>query len=218
MQNAGTSTIVSNGGEQIDNNYLDDEDVEDIYYDPSPPIIIDTSFSGFGASRNYLQHGVPAVDFRGKAVFDKLPVSFMGEFIITTRSFAPENLSFNTSYEELDLGDPLTLDDVKYLNGARPSSWHFEGTYRFNLWNIPSALTIGGGQSKQAMALNIPASMLGGTLRLTFQKWLSLAINYVYFKAYPYNAFGTGELQWSTTDKFAGTNQKMFSGQITARF
>ena len=220
MQNAGTSTIVTNGGEQIDNNFLDDEDLEEIYYDPTPPIVVENTFAGFGATRNFLQHGVPAVDFRGRLGFDRLPISFMGEYVSTTRSFAAENLSYNTNYEELigKLGAPLTLDDLQYLNGARPSSWHFEGTYKFNLWDVPSALTIGGGQSKEVMALNIPASMVGGTLRLNFQKWVSLAINYVYTRAYPYNAFGTGELQESTTDKFAGTNQKMFSGQVTARF
>lgn len=220
MQNAGTSNIVTNGGENIDNNFLDEEDFEAINDSPAPPIIIQNSFVGFGASRNFLQHGVPALDFRGKAGFDRLPISFMGEYVITTRSFAPENLSYNSNYEEIsgNLGSPLGLDDLKYLNGARPAAWHFEGSYSFNLWNVPSALTIGGGGSKQVMALNIPASMIGGTLRLNFQKWISLAINYMYSKAYSLNSFGTGELQLAITDKFAGTNQKMLSAQVVARY
>lgn len=222
MQNAGASTIVNNGGELIDNNFLDNEDLDEIEFEPLPNTPTYT-FAGFGADRNFLIHGVPAVDFRGKINFENLPISFMGEIVGCTRAFDSINLSYNSNYFDLvDNGfssRDITLADAQtVLWGAKPVAWHLEGTYKFGVWGVPSALTIGGGQSLQAMALNLPASIMLGTLRFNFKRWLSLAVNYMYQAAYPKNAIGTGELQPSTTDRFAGTNQQMLSGQLTARF
>jgi hypothetical protein len=222
MQNSGASNIVDNGGLLIDNNFLDNSDLDDVQFSPDYIVFPKYTFAGFGANRNFLVHGVPAVDFRGKLNFEQIPITFMGEVVACTRPFDSVNLSYNTNFQELRRKmNPrnISLDDAQeFLWGAKPVAWHLEASYRFGFFGIPSALTIGGGQSLDAMALNIPASMMLGTFRLNFKSWLSLAVNYMYQAAYPFNGFGSGELQPSTTDNFAGTNQQMFSGQLTARF
>jgi hypothetical protein len=226
MQNTGVSTIVTNGGESIDNSFLDEEDLEDL---PSTTLS-SFLFPGFGgADFNKLVHGVPAIDLRAKLGFDGLPLSFMGELITTTRAFDPYNLSYNTNSEQLITSgtytDPNTGEEFDYeyiplnkLSGARVGAWHVEGTYQFDIYDVPSSLTFGGGASSQVLALNIPQSMLGGTLRFNFKKYVSLALSYMYSRAYPSDSYATGETINTLANRFVGTNQKTLTAQITGRF
>ena len=226
MQNTGVSTIVTNGGESIDNSFLDEEDLDEL----STSTLSNFLFPGFGgADFNKLAHGVPAIDLRAKFGFDGLPLSFMGELVTTTRAFDAYNLSYNTNVSSLttiktqidpDTGDQYEFEYIPLskLIGARVSSWHVEGTYKFDVYEIPSSITFGGGASSQALALNIPQSMLGGTLRFNFKKYVSLALSYMYSRAYPDDSYGTGETINTVANKFVGTNQKTLTAQITGRF
>lgn len=226
MQNTGVSTIVTNGGESIDNSFLDEEDLEDL---PNTTLS-NFLFPGFGgADFNKLVHGVPAIDLRAKFGFDGSPLSFMGELITTTRSFDPYNLSYNTNSDQLITSgtyiDPNTGEEFDYeyiplskLSGARVGAWHVEGTYKFDVYDVPSSLTFGGGASSQVLALNIPQSMLGGTLRFNFKKYVSLALSYMYSRSYPGDSYATGQTIDTVANKYVGTNQKTLTAQITGRF
>ena len=236
MQNTGTSTIVTNGGLTIDNEYQTDDE---LFVTQSYLTVQNYLFPGFGgADFNKIVHGVPAVDFRAKLDLKDIPLSFSGEMVYATRAFDPNNLSFTdnvnggsfTTVTIKDAAGNCIVDPVtgectteeffnpKEPTGAYVSAWHVEGTYKFDLGSVPSSLTLGGGTSSQALALNIPKILWGGTWRLNFSKSVSLALNFMYFGNYGFYNYATGQTLDTLNNKLTGTNQKIISAQLIGRF
>ncbi len=98
------------------------------------------------------------------------------------------------------------------------SAWHVEGSYKFDLGSVPTSLTLGGGESTQALAINLPQKLIGGTLRFILKDYVSLAVNYMYSGNYPFYSYGTGQTLDTVNNKYVGTNQKTLSAQLTGRF
>ncbi|CEG58546.1 putative Coiled-coil protein [Legionella fallonii LLAP-10] len=191
MQNTGASTIVSDAGEYVDNDYLDFEGGQD----SDIPLI---AFRGFGA-RELLVHRVPAYDARAKISLDDLHLTFYGEFVQTTCPFAIENLSFNDE-------------------GAQPSAWNAEGSINFMIFDKKSSITVGYGQSEQSLALNLPQSTIGVSFNIKPQKFVSLTLGYQYDTAYPVGDTATGQLLPVSSARFLGTTTKTTTLQVNARF
>ncbi|RUR05555.1 LbtU family siderophore porin [Legionella sp. km772] len=169
MQNTGPSTIVSDAGNTVDNDFLDEEDLDELDEDTPPT----PNFRGFGTNER-LERRVPAVDARARLKLKNLPFSFYGEMVQPTRSFAANNASFTPNYSD---GDNLL--------GATPSAWNAEGTIHFTMFENPSSFTLGYGHSSQALTFNLPQSTRGVTLRTTFKKVLTCSLGYQYDRAYP---------------------------------
>jgi hypothetical protein len=205
MQNTGPSTIVSDAGNTVDNDFLDEEDLDDI--DDSEPATV-RSFRGFGVNEA-LERRVPAVDARARLKLEKLPLSFYGEIILPTRSFAANNVSFNTNYDE---------DEDENLLGATPSAWNVEGTWEFTLFNNPSGLTLGYGRSSQALAFNLPLYTEGVTFKTAFKKAFVFSVGYQYDTAYPLDTYSTGQKVATKSNNFVGTITRTVSAQLTAKF
>lgn len=197
MQNTGPSTIVSDAGEFVDNEFLDEEDEEELEEDLPPEEVL-RNFRGFGANED-IRYRVPAWNARGRIDLIALPLTFYGELVRPTRAFSPENLTFN----EL---------------GARPSAWNTEGAYRFNIFDYPSAFIVGYGRSKEALALNLPKWSSGATLRIKFHRFLGIALGYQFDKAYDAEDFATGQLLPVLANRFVGSNTKTWTAQVNARF
>ncbi len=191
MQNTGASTIVSDAGEYVDNDYLDFEGG----IDSDVPLI---AFRGFGANE-LLVHRVPAYDARAKISIERLHLTFYGEFVQTTSPFAIENLSFNDE-------------------GAQPSAWNAEGSINFLIFDKKSSITVIYGQSEQSLALNLPQSTIGVSFNIRPQKYVSLTLGYQYDKAYPVGDTATGQLLPVSSIRFLGTTTKTTTLQVNARF
>ena len=208
MQNTGPSTIVSDAGSQVDNSFLDEEDLAE------DDIVTVNSFRGFGAqgfgknTGESLVHRVPAYDLRAKLKLTHIPISFTGELINPTRSFDAANVSFNSNY------DP----DTDELQPASPSAWHVESGINFTAFNNPSSFIIGYGHSSDALTFNLPRATKGITVRTTFKKAVSVSIGYQVDTAYPAGSYGTGQGITTKSDNFVGTFSKTLSGQINAKF
>jgi hypothetical protein len=195
MQNTGPSTIVTDAGEFVDNEFLDEHEDIDVQQVDAGPL---TTFRGFGANESIV-HRVPAWNARGKLDLLILPISLYGEVVTPTRMFAPENLTFN---------------DV----GAKPRAWHGEGSYRFLFFDIPTTIAASYGRSSQALALNMPLWASGAAVRMKFKKVITCSIGYQYEKAYPIDSIATGQELPVNANRFVGARTRTWSGQINARF
>ncbi|MFY7697974.1 MAG: LbtU family siderophore porin [Legionella sp.] len=190
MQNSGSSTIVSDAGDFVDNSFLEDDEEEG---NPSVP-----AFRGFGANGK-LAHRVPAFNARAKLNLHKLPLSFYGEMVQSIRSFADENLTFNG-------------------HGAKPSAWNAEAAIHFSLFDYPSSFSVGYGRSKQSLALNMPLYSTGAAIRTNLKRALSCAVGYQYDSAYPIGSYATGQTLPVNTNKYVGTSTHTVVIQVGGRF
>lgn len=197
MQNTGSSTIVTDAGEDADNNFLDEEDEgEDTVF----------NFRGFGIQGGEdLLHRVPALDARARLKLKNVPLSFYAEYLRPTTAFAPEDVAFS-------------YDDGETMLGATPSAWNAEGSWNFTVFNNPSAFTIGYGHSSQALTFNLPQSTRGLTLKTTIKKVVTCSLGYQYDMAYPVGSFATGEGLEAKANKFVGTRTKTLTLQVNAKF
>lgn len=191
MQNTGASTIVTDAGEYVDNEFLDFEGARNRRGGF-------LAFRGFGA-RELLVHTVPAYDTRAKLRIDPLHLAFYGEIVQTTRPFAFENLSYNDF-------------------GARPSAWNSEVSVNFTLFDKKTSITVGYGESAEALALNLPKSTIGVSLNIRVQKYVSLSVGHQYDKAYPLGDNASGQLLPVASTRFLGTTTKTTTAQVNARF
>jgi hypothetical protein len=203
MQNTGPSTIVSDAGNDVDNSFLDEEDLEED--ENVGPV---NTFIGFGANESLVRR-VPALDARARLGLKKLPLSFYGEYLKPTRPFDARNVTFNSNW--------VAGEDNVYA-AARPSAWNAEGSWRFVVWNNPSSLTLGYGQSSEALAFNLPQTSRGITLRTTFKKAVTCSLGFQYDKAYPFGSWATGQELQTKSDNFVGTTTKTLVGQVIAKF
>lgn len=164
MQNNRASSIVTDAGEYVDNEFNEEDD------DIVGPLI---AFRGFG-SNGLLIHDVPAYNGRAKLEFIPIPISFYGELVQPTTAFDPTNLSFNN-------------------NGAQPSAWNAEGAVRFKLFNKKSIISLGYGRSSEALSLNLPLYTMGGSFRMKVHKLVTFSLGYQYDVAYSEGDFATGQ-------------------------
>ena len=111
-------------------------------------------FGGFASSPGFelLAHRAPALDLHGSLTLGK--ISFESEYITVVRSFAMENLSFNDANN----------GNFKFSHNAKPRAFDLESSYKFDVLGRPSAVSIGYGFSRQALALLIPAQIYGATI------------------------------------------------------
>jgi hypothetical protein len=170
-----------------------DEDDDDLV--PLEP----NTFTGFGSSNatEQLVHRVSAANFRARLSIYSFVL--LGEYLQSTRPFAVEDLTFNE-------------------NGARPSAYHVEANYLFNLFHLSHTLAAGFSQSYQSLALNAPEKSVGVALRTNLLKNIFTLIGYQYEINYGYGNTGTGREMPSESDNFVGKNSKTFIAGINLMF
>jgi hypothetical protein len=95
------------------------------------------AFGGFGEvnSNNVLVHRVPAYDLHGSVGMGNW--GLVAEFLQTTTAFSTQDMTFD-------------------CHGAKPSALNTELSYNFHIFDKPSAITAGYGQTKQALGINLP--------------------------------------------------------------
>ncbi len=123
------------------------------------------TFTGFAesSSSEVLDHLVPGVDLRAELYYNDF--TFIGEYTGTTRSFAPIDLTFNG-------------------HGAKPSTYHLEGAYTFDIFMRPSSVAIGYGHSSESLALNIPEDHYAITLNSSLWQNTLFSIEYRHGRNY----------------------------------
>lgn len=108
------------------------------------------TFEGFGntSGDQVLAHNVPGGDLRAQLAISQ--VTLIGEYTTALRDFNQANMSFNGS-------------------GAKPSAYHLEGVYSFNmLQGKPTTFVMGYDHSYQALALNVPEQRISAALNLSY--------------------------------------------------
>lgn len=108
------------------------------------------NFAGFATNNNTeILNPVPGLDARGTLSIEAF--SLTGEYVTASRSFSQTVLSFDNQ-------------------GAKPSAFHAEAAYKFNVLERPSAVIIGYDQSKDALALLIPKKRYIATVSTSIWK------------------------------------------------
>jgi hypothetical protein len=108
------------------------------------------NFSGFATDNNTeILNPVPGLDARGTLSIEAF--SLTGEYVTASRSFSQSVLSFDNQ-------------------GAKPSAFHAEAAYKFNVLEKPSAIIIGYDQSKDALGLLIPKKRYIATISTSVWK------------------------------------------------
>jgi hypothetical protein len=97
-----------------------------------------------------LVHRVPAYDLHANIGIGN-NIQLLGEYIITSTSFSPADLTFN--------GD-----------GARPQALQLEGVYNLPWFVKPTSISVGYGMSKEALAIGLPAQRYSLTINRSFWK------------------------------------------------
>jgi hypothetical protein len=108
------------------------------------------NFAGFATNNNTeLLNPVPGLDARG--TLNVSSFSLTGEYVTASRSFSQTVLSFNGQ-------------------GAKPSAFHIEAGYKFNVLEKPSGINIGYDESKDALGLLIPKKRYIATVSTSIWK------------------------------------------------
>ena len=109
------------------------------------------NFEGFATNNNTeILNPVSGLDARGTLSIEAFSVT--GEYVTASRSFSQTVLSFNGQ-------------------GAKPSAFHVEADYKFNVLEKPSAVIIGYDQSKDALGLLIPKKRYIATVSASIWKY-----------------------------------------------
>lgn len=108
------------------------------------------NFAGFATNNNTeILNPVPGLDARG--TLSIAAFSLTGEYVTASRSFSQTVLSFDNQ-------------------GAKPSAFHAEAAYKFNVLERPSAVIIGYDQSKDALGLLLPKKRYIATVSTSIWK------------------------------------------------
>lgn len=108
------------------------------------------NFEGFATNNNTeVLNPVPGLDARGTLSIEAFSIT--GEYVTASRSFSSSVLSFDNQ-------------------GAKPSAFHAEAAYKFNVLEKPSAVIIGYDQSKDALGLLIPKKRYIATVSTSIWK------------------------------------------------
>lgn len=131
------------------------------------------AFGGFSvANGNFnLVNRVPAYDLHGSLGVGDW--GLVAEYLDATNHFSPQDLSFNG-------------------HGAKPSALNVELSYNFPTYGKPSAITVGYGQSNQALALDIPSQRFIAVYNISIWKDTVEAIEFRHDKLYSANDTATG--------------------------
>ncbi len=130
-------------------------------------------FNGFGDSSQteVLRHGVPGADFRMDLSYS--PIVLMAEYTTATQAFNQVDLSYNG-------------------HGAQPSAGHYEADYKFNIFARPSTFALSFDQTKQALALNVPARGYTAALSTSIFKNTLLTLEAHHYINYSSGDTGSG--------------------------
>lgn len=143
-------------------------------------------FGGFGTSSatEVLSHRVPAYDLRAK--FSYHGYSLLTEYSSVTEAFSPVDLTFNG-------------------RGAKPSAYHVEGVYSFDMWNRPSTFAIGYDHSKESLGLNVPENRYAAAINSSIWRNTLLTVEYRH------------EQNYGRSDRASGSSGPVFAapGQIS---
>lgn len=163
-------------------------------------------FSGFGAigsnSTETLIRRVPALDMHamiGNRLYD-----LIAEYIMSTRSFALQDLSFNGS-------------------SASPSAIQLEGDYKFHMFKKPFTAALSWGQTWQSAALNLPYQSIAAILSTSLWRSTVESIEFRHDNGYS-TAVITNSGRGQGTSNFlplpapTSNTQNLVTGQIDVYF
>lgn len=156
-----------------------------------------TEFEGFGedSGSEVIRHKVPGADLR----FDMNahPIELIGEYTTATQAFNAQDLSYNG-------------------HGAQPSASHFEGDYKFKVYNRPSTVTLAYDQSSEALALGVPQR--GYTLSATTSIFRNTLLSLELHHYINYSEDDTGSGNNSTPFNLGGGSSNGILAQLDAYF
>lgn len=134
------------------------------------------TFNGFGGlngtGNERIAHRVPAYDLRAMLDFGST-FDFLGEFITASTAFNKNDLTMNN-------------------HGARPKALNAELSYSFQTFARPTAIAIGYGMTKDAMALQLPAQRYSTTLNTSIWKDTLQSLEFRHDVNYAASSFATG--------------------------
>ena len=153
-------------------------------------------FQGFDQNES-LEHVVPASD-----VYARISVSgitLLGEYVTALRHFDQQNLSFN--------GD-----------GAKPSAWHTEATYGFDIGKRPSSLSLAYDGSDQALGINIPRQRYSAALKIALLPRTLLTMEYRHDVNYDSSTTAKGQGQQAYDSEKLGHDADAITARIALYF
>lgn len=132
-----------------------------------------TTFGGFGSFSNGSEavRKTPAFDLHGNVAFDRF--NLVGEWVESTESFRPQDLSFNGQ-------------------GARPAAALGELDMTFRAFNRPASIGVGYQWTKEALALNLPQHRISGVFNISIWKDTVESLEYRHDIDYKANQYANG--------------------------
>ena len=130
-------------------------------------------FSGFSFNDDteQLHKAVPGLDLN--AELDVGAFSLISEYVAATTSFERRDLSFN-------------------CRGAKPSAFHVEGVYTFDIHGRPSTFALGYDYSSQALALLIPRYTYEAVFNVSIWRDTIASLEFQHARNYGVNDFARG--------------------------
>ncbi len=149
------------------------------------------AFGGFTTGNtNPLVHDVPAVD--GYLTLQAYNFDFIGEYVTAVRRFDTTNLTFNGQ-------------------AAKPMAFHAELGYSFKVFNKPTNVAVGYGQTSQSLALNLPQRRYTAVINTSLYHDTIQSLEFRHDRNYS-NSTATGDVNTVTT------TGKPFSNTLTLQF
>mgnify|MGYP000978170911 CR=1 FL=1 len=134
------------------------------------------TFNGFGGTNGTgnerIAHRVPAYDLRAMLDFGST-YDFLAEFITASTAFNKNDLTMNN-------------------HGARPKAFNTELSYSFQTFARPTAVAIGYGLTKDAMALQLPAQRYSMTVNTSIWRDTLQSLEFRRDMNYAQSSFATG--------------------------
>lgn len=143
---------------------------------------------------NILMKRVPAMAAHGKISISDY--SLVAEYLTTTTSFDPANLTFN---------------DV----AAKPTALSLTAVYAFKSWGKPSEVAVYYGKTKDALALNLPQSRASIAYNLVLSKNFVFSVEYRRDKEYAATTVSQAQGNVLTGE---GSYSQAVTGQLTYFF
>lgn len=157
------------------------------------------AFGGYaeGTSNDVIIHMVPAYDVHGSLGIGNF--GFVAEYVTASRPFNTMDLTFDG-------------------HGAEPKAFNFEGNYSFPTFGKPSAITIGYGNSRQALAINIPETRYIAAYTISFWRNTVEELEFRHDINYASGDTATGNGQPVNTQGGLGGNSNTVTAQIGIYF
>lgn len=133
-------------------------------------------FGGFGATNNFgdelIAHRVPAMNLRGLFSIGS-HVDLLAEYIGAITSFSANNLTYNS-------------------HGAKPKALTVEAAYTFTTFERPSAIALGYGKTRDALALGLALQRYQIVFNTSWWKDTLQSIEFRHDQTYAESAYATG--------------------------